>query len=239
MKPLRSQVIGSIGLLVIVGVATGGCPKRPAVQVPPPPAVAATPGAGGDAGGGVGTTSGGPGAGVAGTQPGSAGAAQPGAGGAGAGTGSQSAVSPGAAGGQGSETAALPGGGATGTTLPALPSPSEFVETTALKDIHFDFDKSDIRSPDQAILDQNVAWLKTNANAKVLIEGHCDERGTSEYNLALGERRASATREYLTSAGVSAGRITTVTYGKERPQCAEHSEECWAQNRRAHFLVKP
>jgi len=120
-----------------------------------------------------------------------------------------------------------------------LPSPSEFVETTALKDIHFDFDKSDIRSPDQAILDQNVAWLKTNANAKVLIEGHCDERGTSEYNLALGERRATATREYLTSAGVPAGRITTVTYGKERPQCAEHTEECWAQNRRAHFLVKP
>ena len=211
--------------------------------------MAATPGAGGGAGGGVGTTPGGPGAGVAGTQPGSAGAAQPGAGGAGVGTGTQpggagspSAVSPGAAAGQGSETAALPGGGATGTTIPALPSPSEFVETTALKDIHFDFDKSDIRSPDQAILDQNVAWLKTNANAKVLIEGHCDERGTSEYNLALGERRASATREYLTSAGVPAGQITTVTYGKERPQCAEHTERaeaCWAQNRRAHFLVKP
>jgi peptidoglycan-associated lipoprotein len=234
MRPLRSHVIGSIGLLVIVGVATGGCPKRPAVQVPPP-AVAATPGAGGDAGGGVSPTTSGPGAGVAGTQPG-AGAGtgtQPG------GAGSSSAVSPGGAGGQGSESAALPGGGATGTTIPALPSPSEFIETTALKDIHFDFDKSDIRPPDRAILDQNVAWLKMNANATVLIEGHCDERGTSEYNVALGERRASATREYLTSAGVAASRITTVTYGKERPQCAEHTEECWAQNRRAHFLAKP
>ena len=101
----------------------------------------------------------------------------------------------------------------------------------------FDFDKYDIRPTDAKTLDTNAAWLKSNDNL-VLIEGHCDERGTNEYNLALGERRAKAAMNYLVAQGVQASRITIISYGKERPTCTEHSESCWAQNRRAHFLVK-
>jgi len=117
------------------------------------------------------------------------------------------------------------------------PAPSEFRETANLKDVFFDFDKYDIRASDAAVLDTNAAWLKSNDNL-VLIEGHCDERGTNEYNLALGERRAKATMNYLVGQGVQANRITIISYGKERPTCTEHSEACWAKNRRAHFLVK-
>jgi len=158
------------------------------------------------------------------------------------GTAISSAPAPsGSAGTSQSSSAMVPAAAASPSRGSALapPRPSEFSASSGLKEIHFDFDKYAIRPDDAKILDANAAWLKSRPEDLVLIEGHCDERGTSEYNLALGERRASATREYLTSAGVSAGRITTVTYGKERPQCAEHSEECWAQNRRAHFLVKP
>ena len=117
------------------------------------------------------------------------------------------------------------------------PAPSEFRATDNLKDVFFDFDKYDIRANDAKILDTNATWLKSNDNL-VLIEGHCDERGTNEYNLALGERRAKATMNYLVSQGVQASRITIISYGKERPTCTEHTESCWAQNRRAHFLVK-
>jgi peptidoglycan-associated lipoprotein len=117
------------------------------------------------------------------------------------------------------------------------PAPSEFRATDNLKDVFFDFDKYDIRGNDAKILDTNAAWLKSNDNL-VLIEGHCDERGTNEYNLALGERRAKATMNYLVAQGVQASRITIISYGKERPTCTEHTESCWAQNRRAHFLVK-
>ena len=117
------------------------------------------------------------------------------------------------------------------------PSPSEFRATDNLKDVFFDFDKYDIRPTDAKMLDTNAAWLKSNDNL-VLIEGHCDERGTNEYNLALGERRAKAAMNYLVGQGVQASRITIISYGKERPTCTEHSESCWAQNRRAHFLVK-
>ena len=117
------------------------------------------------------------------------------------------------------------------------PAPSEFRATENLKDVFFDFDKYDIRPNDAKILDTNAAWLKSNDNL-VLIEGHCDERGTNEYNLALGERRAKSTMNYLVAQGVQASRITIISYGKERPTCTEHTESCWAQNRRAHFLVK-
>ena len=103
----------------------------------------------------------------------------------------------------------------------------------------FDFDKYDIRPSDAKILDANAAWLKSNAEHLVLIEGHCDERGTNEYNLALGERRAKSTMNYLVSQGIQASRITIISYGEERPVCTEKTEECWAKNRRAHFLVKP
>jgi peptidoglycan-associated lipoprotein len=129
---------------------------------------------------------------------------------------------------------AAPGTGARSTTPPA---PSEFRETPNLKDVFFDFDRYDIRPSDAKVLDTNATWLKTNDNL-VLIEGHCDERGTNEYNLALGERRAKATMNYLVGQGVQANRVTIISYGKERPTCTEHSEACWAKNRRAHFLVK-
>jgi peptidoglycan-associated lipoprotein len=134
--------------------------------------------------------------------------------------------------------AMTPSTAAPSTAAPATPPrPSEFRETENLKDVYFDFDKYDIRAGDARILDTNAAWLKTNDNL-VLIEGHCDERGTNEYNLALGERRAKATMNYLVGQGVQANRITIISYGKERPTCTEHSEACWAKNRRSHFLVK-
>jgi peptidoglycan-associated lipoprotein len=135
--------------------------------------------------------------------------------------------------------APAPRPGAPATAAPATPPrPSEFSENANLKDVYFDFDKYDIRADDAKTLDGNATWLKSNANNLVLIEGHCDERGTNEYNLALGERRAKATMNYLVSQGIQANRITIISYGKERPVCNEKSEACWQRNRRAHFLVK-
>jgi peptidoglycan-associated lipoprotein len=119
------------------------------------------------------------------------------------------------------------------------PAPRDFMENAALKDIHFDFDKYDVRPADAKILDANAAWLKTNARSLLMIEGHCDERGTPEYNLALGERRAKAAMSYLAALGIQANRISIISYGEERGLCKEHGEACWAKNRRAHFLVKP
>jgi peptidoglycan-associated lipoprotein len=121
----------------------------------------------------------------------------------------------------------------------ARPSPKEFMAIPELKPIYFDFDKYDIRPADARVLDANASWLKSNADQLVLIEGHCDERGTNEYNLALGERRAKSTMNYLVSQGVQASRITIISYGEERPVCTQHNEECWSKNRRAQFLVKP
>jgi peptidoglycan-associated lipoprotein len=158
------------------------------------------------------------------TTPGTMAATQPGT------TGGSSAPAGGAAPSQ-------PSGAGTATT--ARPAPSEFTASADLKDIRFDFDKYDIRPGDAKTLDGNAGWLKSNPNHLVLIEGHCDERGTNEYNLALGERRAKSTMNYLVSQGVQASRITIISYGEERPVCTQKTEECWAQNRRAHFLVKP
>jgi len=128
---------------------------------------------------------------------------------------------------------------------PAAPAPApgpaparEYTANAALADVHFDFDKAVIRSGDAKILDASAGWLKANREQVLLIEGHCDERGTNEYNLALGERRAKAAMSYLVSRGVEASRITLISYGKERPLCTEKAERCWAQNRRDHFLVK-
>ena len=121
---------------------------------------------------------------------------------------------------------------------PVLPRPSEFADNANLKDVYFDFDKYDIRPDAAKILDANATWLKANARNLLLIEGHCDERGTAEYNLALGERRAKSTMNYLVGQGVAASRITVISYGKERPVCTEKTEACWAMNRRAHHLVK-
>jgi peptidoglycan-associated lipoprotein len=120
----------------------------------------------------------------------------------------------------------------------ARPAPSQFAAVADLRDIHFDFDKYDIRPGDAEILGANAQWLKAHPNYLVLIEGHCDERGTNEYNLALGDRRAKSTMNFLVSRGVAASRISVVTYGEERPVCTEKNEACWSKNRRAHFLVK-
>jgi len=116
--------------------------------------------------------------------------------------------------------------------------PKDFADTANLKDIHFDFDKSNIRPDAARILEANAAWLRSNSNMLVLVEGHCDERGTNEYNLVLGERRARATMNYLVGQGIAQDRLSMVSYGEERPLCTEHNEACWAKNRRAHFRVK-
>jgi peptidoglycan-associated lipoprotein len=132
-----------------------------------------------------------------------------------------------------------PGGDRGGAAVSgARPAPSEFAAVRDLVDVHFDFDKYVIRPRDAEILDANARWLRANKDAQVLIEGHCDERGTEEYNLSLGDRRAKAAVDYLVAQGIAPARLVTISYGKERPQCAEHNEACWAKNRRAHFLVK-
>ena len=131
--------------------------------------------------------------------------------------------------------APAPGGG---SAAAPLPPPREFTAVGELKDAHFEFDKYAIGPAEAKVLDADAVWLKAHATELILIEWHCDERGTSEYNLALGERRAKATMVYLVGQGVQASRFTLISYGKERPMCKEHTEACWAQNRRGHFLVK-
>jgi peptidoglycan-associated lipoprotein len=125
------------------------------------------------------------------------------------------------------------------SATPLPPPPEQFVPAPRLGDIYFDFDAHEIRSEDARILDENAAWLLANPGTLVLIEGHTDERGTTEYNLGLGDLRAAAAMGYLVSRGVPTGRMVAISYGKERPVCTEHDESCWARNRRAHFLVKP
>ncbi len=106
-----------------------------------------------------------------------------------------------------------------------------------LSDAFFDYDQSDLREDARSALATNAEWLKKYRTVQVLIEGHCDERGTAAYNLALGDRRANAAREYLASLGVDGTRLRTVSYGKERPFCTESSESCWQQNRRGHLVI--
>jgi len=113
----------------------------------------------------------------------------------------------------------------------------EVFESKLLKDIRFDYDKYDIRRVDEEILRENAAFLKKNPKMKIQIEGHCDERGTVEYNLALGERRANSTKRYLVSLGITSDRISTISFGKEKPLDPGHNEEAWAKNRRAHIVV--
>jgi peptidoglycan-associated lipoprotein len=118
------------------------------------------------------------------------------------------------------------------------PQPSVFAPDDGVKAVFFDFDRDEIRPDDARTLDADAAWLRTH-DVQVLIEGQCDERGTDDYNLALGDRRAQAARNYLIAQGIAASRLSTVSYGKEHPVCAEHTEACWAANRRAHLVVKP
>lgn len=120
--------------------------------------------------------------------------------------------------------------------MPVTPPPASVV---VLKDINFDFDKYNIRPADGETLKSNAEWFKANAGKRVKIEGNCDERGTVEYNLVLGQKRADSAKNYLTNLGVDGKSLDTISYGKERPVCSEKNEACWAKNRRAHFAPLP
>lgn len=107
-----------------------------------------------------------------------------------------------------------------------------------LRDVNFDFDRYDLRPDAREILKANAAWLKANPQVRVEIEGHCDERGTDEYNLALGAKRADSAKRFLTDLAIAPNRLRTVSYGEELPLCKEQNEICWAKNRRARFVIK-
>ena len=144
------------------------------------------------------------------------------------------------------EAASTPGrsgASSTGSTTRSVdasgrPATQEFRALPDLLDVHFDFDRYDIRPDAARTVAANARLLRARGESAVLIEGHCDERGTTEYNLALGERRARAAMNALVSQGVDARRITIVSYGEDRPACRDHTEACWAKNRRARFLVR-
>jgi peptidoglycan-associated lipoprotein len=147
-------------------------------------------------------------------------------------------------------TATGPGGSATATarvTVGAAPSTappptsnnqsmSELFEQN-VKDAYFDFNKSDIRTDAREALTRTAEFLRSYPQVRVTIEGHCDDRGSTEYNIGLGERRAQAAKNYLISLGITADRMDTVSWGKERPFCTEQTDECWQENRRAHFVA--
>src|SRR5258708_2893460 len=121
------------------------------------------------------------------------------------------------------------------TTAPSLTDEQLFAQS--VKDVYFDYDKADVSSSEQASVQADAAFLQQHSNMHVTIEGHCDERGSTEYNLALGDNRASTVKNALAAAGVSADRIKTVSLGKEKPFCSESTEACWQQNRRGHFVL--
>lgn len=144
-------------------------------------------------------------------------------------------------------TATGPGGSADATahiTVSAPPPVAKAAEPTLqqlfdkeVKDAYFDYDKADVRPDARDALSQTAQFLRSYPQLKVVIEGHCDERGSTEYNLALGDRRAAAAKQFLVSLGISADRMETVSYGKERPFCSASTEECYRQNRRAHVVM--
>jgi peptidoglycan-associated lipoprotein len=196
---------------------------------------------GAKAAGGPGTGgAGAPGAGGAGAGgPGAGGAGAPGAGGAGAGgpgAGAPGAGGPGAGGpGAGGPGAGGPGAGAVAGLPPSALPPSL---RSALRDVNFQFDQYGLTDDAKATLDELGQALKANPQFAVTIEGHADERGTVEYNIALGEQRAQAAKAYLVALGVDASRVDTISHGEQQPVDAGHDELAWAINRRAHFLVR-
>ena len=125
---------------------------------------------------------------------------------------------------------------------PPPPPPSTITDEQLfaqnVKDVYFDYDKSDVRGDQQASVQADAQFLAAHTNINITVEGHCDERGSTEYNIALGDKRASAVKEALTAAGVSASRIKTISFGKEKPFCTESNEACWQQNRRGHFVYQ-
>lgn len=133
--------------------------------------------------------------------------------------------------------APLAGGMEPGLSEESLRAAAREELQSQLQDIHFDFDKYNIRPQDRSILKKNYEVLAGESRAEVLIEGNCDERGTVEYNLALGQRRANAARDYLVSLGMDADQLSTISYGEERPLDPRHNEDAWAKNRRCHFVI--
>ena len=208
---MRSHVhLLCVAMLLLGALALAGCPKRPEVAQAPGSAV-------------------GPAAATA-PMP-----AAPGAGPAPAQASPQTAETPVTrppAPGETPVQAAPAQAAPAGAQAAGVPGPSP------LKDVFFDFDKANVRDDQKAALNDNVGWLKVNTGAKVLIEGHCDERGTAEYNLGLGERRAKAVKDYLIAAGIAADRVSTISYGKERPFVLGHDESAWKWNRRGHFTIQ-
>jgi peptidoglycan-associated lipoprotein len=144
-------------------------------------------------------------------------------------------------------TASGPGGNADSTVSITVNAPAPPPETPKLgfdemflkevRDAFFDYDSAEIRADARSVLQTDADFLKAYPQARVTVEGHCDERGSTEYNLALGDRRANAVKEYLVSLGVPADRVTTTSWGKEKPFCTESNEACWQQNRRGHFTL--
>ncbi|HSB70981.1 MAG TPA: peptidoglycan-associated lipoprotein Pal [Candidatus Methylomirabilis sp.] len=134
------------------------------------------------------------------------------------------------------ETPVTPPSAPAETPVQAAP-PAAVPAASPMKDVFFDFDKSALREDQKAALNEGVAWLKENPRVNIVIEGHCDERGTTEYNIGLGERRAGAVKEYLVAAGIAAERIAAISYGKERPFVLGHDESAWKWNRRGHFVI--
>ena len=122
-------------------------------------------------------------------------------------------------------------------SLAAIGKTTDAVKTMLATMIHFDYDKAILRGGDAAVLDQKVAILQANPGLRIRISGHCDERGSDEYNLALGNRRATAAKQYLVSHGIDAGRVETVSYGEERPLDPGHNEDAWSKNRRDEFDI--
>ena len=118
-----------------------------------------------------------------------------------------------------------------------VPPPTKLDDMVMKEDIYFDFDKSNLKPEAQESLLRKAEWLLENSDVTVTIEGHCDERGTNEYNLALGDRRASSAKAFLVNLGIAGSRLTSVSYGEERPAEPGHDEEAWAKNRRAHFTI--
>ncbi|MFA5073035.1 MAG: peptidoglycan-associated lipoprotein Pal [Nitrospirota bacterium] len=127
-----------------------------------------------------------------------------------------------------------------GATTPETKERSGLADesTAGLQPIFFDFDKSFVSDDAKKVMKANAAWLKANPNSKLRIEGNCDERGTKEYNQALGQRRAASAKKYLSDLGVPATRISLISYGKEKPACTESTEACWQKNRRADFVAQ-
>ena len=127
------------------------------------------------------------------------------------------------------------GGGTIGNEEAARLIP--YKETSQLQDIHFNFDKYDLDGNAKKTLQQNAAFLKRNPGMRIEIQGHCDERGTNNYNIALGQRRAHSTKKFLISQGIDSNRVNVISYGEEKPFCFDSNETCWFQNRRAHFMI--